>query len=349
MLHKKSTKLAMLFMIISLLLSGCIFGPAQTKQIDPPPSELGTNTNTDNITPVTAMDPENSMNVVMYFYDENKHVTPMTLPIPKAEAVATAALSYMVKGGPGEALLPAGFTSILPEGTTVLGMNIKPDEKLAIVDFSKEFLNYTAEVERDMLEAVTWTLTGFPTVDQVQFRVAGQDLEVMPVAKTPMDRPLSRAMGINLEAKNSVDLSRTMAVTLYFQGTNAAGDYNYYVPVTRLIPKNEDIAKATIQELIFGPKNGSKLYSNLLPTTEILQVAITGDMIMADFNKELLSFGEGSVASADAVETIVLSLTENTGVEKVQIMVEGKTNLMAGERTLDQPVNRPIQINKREF
>jgi germination protein M len=345
--HKKTTKLAMLFLIISLLLSGCIFGPAQTK-IDPPPSELGTDTNGENTLPVTAMDLENAMNVTMYFYDENKHVTPMTLPIPKVEAVATAALSYMVKGGPGEALLPAGFSAILPAGTTV-EMNIIPQEKLAIVDFSKEFLNYTAEVERDLLEAVTWTITGFPTVDKVQFRVAGQDMDVMPVAKTPIDRPLSRAMGINMEAKDNVEISRTMPVTLYFQGTTTAGDFSYYVPVTRLVPKGEDVARATIQELIFGPKTGSSLVSNILPSTELLEVAITGDTVTADFSKDLLSFGEQTVASAEAIQTIVLSLTENTGMEKVQIMVDGSSNVTAGKQTLDKPVNRPIQINERKF
>jgi germination protein M len=348
MLHWKSTRLAILFIIIALLTAGCIFGPEQTEQIDPPPLATGSKMDMQNTAPVATTEAENSLNATLYFYDENYNVTPMTLGLPKVEGVAQEALNFMVKGGPGEALLPSGFSAILPEGTTVRGINILPEDKTAIVDFSKEFLNYKASEELDLLQAVTWTLTEFPTIKQVKFRVAGRDLDVMPVANTPVDRPLSRKAGINLEARDNVNIGQTMAVTLYFQGTNATGDYTYYVPVTRLVPRSDDIAKATIEELILGPKQGSSLVTSILPTTELIQVAITGDTITANFNQDLLGFGSDQ-ASEEAIQSIVLSVTENLGMNKVQIMVDGDSKVVTGEKTLEKPVNRPEKINKFKF
>jgi germination protein M len=349
MLQWKTTRLAILFFIITLLTAGCgLFGPEQTQQIDPPPSAIGLQTDIQNTMPAATTEAENSLSATLYFYDEAHNVTPITLNLPEVEGIAQTALSFMVKGGTGEALLPSGFSAVLPEGTTVLGMDIKPD-KLAIVDFSKEFLNYEAKDEMKLLQAVTWTLTEFPTIKQVKLRVAGKDLNVMPVAKTPIDRPLSRKAGINLEIRDNVNLGQTMPVTVYFQGTNTAGDYTYYVPVTRLVPRNDDVAKATIEELILGPKQGSSLFSSVLPSTELIQIAISGDKVIANFSKDLLSFGESSQASVEAVQSIVLSVTENTGMNKVQIMVDGDSKIVTGEKSLEKPVNRPERINKFKF
>jgi germination protein M len=344
MLQRKSIKLAIVFTIIALMTAGCIFGPEQAK-IDPPQATgLGTEA------PVEATETlaNESIRTTLYFYDEKGNVTPLSMNLPKTPGIAKEALSYMVKGGQGEAVLPSGFSAVLPEGTVINEINIT-SEKTAIVDFSKEFANYDESQELSMLQAITWTLTEFPTVERVELRMEGRALKTMPVAKTPLDRPLSRSMGINLEMADHVNVGDTMAITLYFQGSNSAGDYSYFVPVTRLVPRSQDVALTTLEQLVRGPKQGSSLVSAVLPSTQIEQVGITGDTITANFNRDLLLFNEEGRASGDAVKSIVLSLTENTGAQKVQIMVEGESQIVTEEQSLETPVLRPQEINATSF
>ena len=46
--------------------------------------------------------------------------------------------------------------------------------------------------------------------------------------------------------------------------------------------------------------------------------------VLVDLGGQLLQYGKGKSASKDAIQTIVLSLTENTAADKVKITVNGK-------------------------
>src|SRR5690606_13214801 len=111
----------------------------------------------------------------------------------------TRALESLVKDGPYAKLIPEGFTGVLPEGTEVEAVTLQKDQQLAIVEFTEPFTNYDARDERKIMEALAWTLTENPDVQQVQLWVDGAKLNEMPVDGTPLDRPLTRALGINLE------------------------------------------------------------------------------------------------------------------------------------------------------
>lgn len=345
MLYRKWIKLAAILTLITLLSAGCgLFGPKESQPIDPPQAQDGAGA--DGTVATTA---GNGVDVTLYLFDEKHNVTPTTLSLPDTESIGKEALEFLVKGGVSEGLLPTGFSGVLPEGTKILGLNVKKDEKLAIVDFSKEFKNYEAKDEERMLQAITWTLTEFPTVDKVKLRVEHKDLEIMPVAKTPVDQGLTRAAGINLEASETTNIGNTMPVTVYFQGTNTAGDYSYYVPVTRLVPRSDDVAQTVLNQLIQGPKEGSNLASTLLPSTKLLKVSMTGDKITANFDKTLLGLGGGKQVSSQTVDSIVLSLTENIPSAKVQIMVDGDAKVMMDKTSLEKPVSRPTEINRYKF
>lgn len=348
---------------LSMLLSGCgLFGPEADKTaqpIDPPPADMaenggtavvGVNTQDGSIVVVpegnqaqNGQESTATFTGQLYLLDANRHVVPVTMDIPKVEDIAQQVLRYMVKGGPVEPVLPEGFSAILPEGTKVLGMTIK--EGVATVDFSPHFTNYAAEDEQKIVEAITWALTQFTTVNTVKIWVNGYPQEVMPVNGTPISS-LSRENGINIELANNIDIGKTSKVTLYFMSETE--ELDYFVPVTRIIPKSADIAEATLAELIKGPKQGSGLFSALLPSTRVLEAKISESMIVANFDDSLLGFEPGK-ASPDVIHSIVLSLTENTGIEQVQVQVNGENNVLAGNLDLSKPVTRPAALNAYRF
>ncbi|WP_052339453.1 GerMN domain-containing protein, partial [Gorillibacterium massiliense] len=178
----------------------------------------------------------------LYEEDGDGFVVPVSLALPKSDTPEQTALTYLVEDGPGQKLLPAGFVPPLPKGTKVNKVTIGDDGQ-ALVDFSPAFTDYNPADERKILEALTWTLTGFPKVKSVKISVGGQLLPEMPQAAMPLDDPLTRAMGINLEVGQGVNPGRATPVTLYFCNQTTT-HFLYHVPVTRLIDRTDDPARA---------------------------------------------------------------------------------------------------------
>lgn len=278
--------------------------------------------------------------VTLYFRDPDGFVTPLGLRIPAEEGIARLSLQYMVEGGPGEAYLPDGFSALLPKGTEIHGIDIR--DGLAIVDFSEAFTDYNPQDERKILEAITWTLTGFPTIDRVQLWVEGRPLKEMPVDGTPVEPYLTRAMGINLEMEQGLNPALASSVTLYFKNRNAQ-DFAYFVPVTRLIRHTEDLTEALVRELIEGPSANSALYAVLDPETMVHDVVMTDSTVAINLGDNMPVI-DGKV-SGDALQALVLSLAEQTG-RNVQILVNGESGFAASDNVnYSVPVGRPSLVN----
>lgn len=338
-------KLALIMVVVIFAVSGCnLYAPEEITEIDPPPISLELddsdiisevvelNSNDVSIktnNEISTSEEKEEVKLTIYYFDSNDEVVPLTLDIPKVEGIGQQVLSFMTINGPVEELLPEGFRAVLPEGTTCT-LNVKSDQQLAIVDFSNDFLSYeakSAEQEKKILDAVTWSLTEFPTIERVEIRVNGYNLEEMPVWNTPIIGPLSRTDGINLELSNNISISDTSAVTLYF--LRVTENNEYYVPVTRLIPATDDIARATIEQLIIGPQSGSELVSSILPTTNVINVKVSDNLIVADFDEGIL--GYDNQISNQMVDMIIYSLTESTNISAIQIKIEGETKDLPNE------------------
>ena len=207
-MSKRTAKWLIIPALIIVLLAGCSTEqPSPSPSIDPPPEGawedvLDEQWEMDEID--EAAEKGAYAPVTLYYKDEYGHVAPVTMRIPMTPEIAQRALEYMIDGNTSSKELPAGFTRLIPAGTTVLGMQIVEDEKLAIVDFSPEFASYDAKDERKIVEAITWALTSFPTIDKVKLWINGVPLHEMPVNGLPLQEPLTRSFGINLEAPCSM-------------------------------------------------------------------------------------------------------------------------------------------------
>lgn len=280
------------------------------------------------------------MPLTLYVFDPNGLVAPVTIRVPAAEAAGKTALEHLVRGGPVEGKLPAGFSPVLPQGTK-LSVDLAGGK--AAVDFSAEFVRYPGEQERKVLESVVWTLTSFPAVSSVELRIAGKKLDRMPIAGLPIPSPLTRRIGINLEKAPEADYGRTTAVTLYFRG-ETADRYAYFVPVTRLVPLTDDPAQAAIRELVRGPLPASPLSSPVMSDAHLLGVSVRDGVASARFDDALL--GPDGRVEAETAQAIMLTLAENTDAERVQIRIDGRASLKATDgRDLSRPVERPTRPN----
>lgn len=336
---------------IPLVLSGCgLFGGGTAAQIDPPPSDIESQMlQSLEMTDQTSLELEESLSTV-YLQDAQGWLAPVSLHLPMGDEQFRIArqLELLVKEGVYQTLLPSGFDGVLPAGTLVEAVTVKADEQLAIVEFNQSFGSYAAADERKIMEAVTWTLLGNEGVEKVQLWMAGAKLNEMPVGKTPMDRPLTRALGINLELDGGMSFSQTRPVTLYFAATNPDGAA-YYVPVTRFVSTGKNVVTAALGELIKGPVQGNGLESVLTGGTVLKAVELSEDGVIT-VSLEDDMFEAGDKPPAQMLQSLVLTVTENAKNHKVRVWLNGQKNVVGMDnQQYGEPVLRPVNINEIEL
>jgi len=336
----------------TVLLSGCgLLGSETQKKIDPPKTvavqkeKASTETTAKEKNEVAT----NTVKTELYLIDKNGYVVPQTLALPKTKSVAKQALEYLVANGPVTDLLPNDFRAVLPEDTE-LSVNINKDDGVATVDFSKEFKNYQPEDEMKIVQSVTWTLTQFDGVKSVKLKMNGHELTEMPVNGTPISENLSRATGINYDTDDVVDITNTKPVTVYYIG-GEEGSY-YYVPVTRRISNNEkDNYAAVVNELIKGPSGKSPRVSEFMSDVKLLEAPkYQKGTVTLNFNENVYGSFEEKEISQTLLDSLVLSLTEQHGVEKVAVLVNGKAEIKNDKgQKLSEPVTRPEKVNTGSY
>jgi germination protein M len=351
MVKNKTATLISAVVVSTFLLSGCgLFGSEVQKKIDPPKDVTIAKESSTKAKEAagTKAETQETVKTELYLIDKDGYVVPQTLALPKITSVAKQALEYLVADGPVSEMLPNGFKAVIPAGTDV-SVNIDKDG-VAFVDFSKEFKNYKAADEMKILQSVTWTLTQFPSVKNVKISLAGKELTEMPVGGSPINENLSRSAGINLDTSNVMDITNTKPLTVYYLG-GEEGSY-YYVPVTKRVNNNvEDNIAAVVDELIKGPSQSSNLVTDFMSDVKLLEAPkIEKGKVTLNFNENVFGSFEEKMISQHLLDSLVLSLTEQKGIEQVAVLVKGKSELVneAGKK-VTEPVSRPEKVNTGSF
>lgn len=119
-------------------------------------------------------------------------LVPVLREVPKTVAVATAAVRELLEG-PNERELAAepSLLTTVPAGTELLGISIA--DRIATVDLTREFQSGGgSESVISRLAQVVYTVTQFPTVDAVTFRLDGEPVTVFSGEGVLLDEPVGR-------------------------------------------------------------------------------------------------------------------------------------------------------------
>ena len=134
-------------------------------------------------------EPEERTTLRAYFL-RGDSVAPVERQVPQTQAVARAALEELLTGTTDQEG-GAGLTSAMPGGTRLLSVTVA--NGVATVDLSAEFLSGGGTLSvRARLAQVVYTLTQFPTVDAVTFRIEGQETTVFGGGGVVIPSPVSR-------------------------------------------------------------------------------------------------------------------------------------------------------------
>ena len=248
----------------------------------------------------------NNVESTIYLVDSNNYVARTSIATCKCDGVDLAKdlVNGLIIGGSKNNIIPNGFRSILPPDVSIL--NIELNNKILVIDFSKELLEVNEKDEEKMLEAIIYTLTSIDGIDKVIIKVEGEVLDKLPNSKNNIPTVLDRSYGIN-KIYDLSSLNDIMSYTTYYISTY--NDNKYYVPVTKYVnSKDSDIVKVIIKELGSSPIYQTNLMSYLNANTTLNDYELVDNSLSLNFNELLLNEVDKKHILEEVIYTISLSM-----------------------------------------
>lgn len=265
----------------------------------------------------------NNVESTIYLVDSNNYVARTSIATCKCDGVDLAKdlVNGLIIGGSKNNIIPNGFRSILPPDVSIL--NIELNNKILVIDFSKELLEVNEKDEEKMLEAIIYTLTSIDDIDKVIIKVEGEVLDKLPNSKNNIPTVLDRSYGIN-KIYDLSSLNDIMSYTTYYISTY--NDNKYYVPVTKYVnSKDSDIVKVIIKELGSSPIYQTNLMSYLNANTTLNDYELVDNSLSLNFNELLLNEVDKKHILEEVIYTISLSMNNiYNDLESVSFLVNNE-------------------------
>ncbi len=263
-----------------------------------------------------------------YLSEEEDQLIVLRHEAEESDATALAAELYLL-----QQTLPEennkNVVLLLPENVSLLNLTV--EEELLTVSFSAEYYDMSTEREILVRAGLVRLFTQISEVKQVEIQVEGEPL-------TDSSGTEIGAMTADRFVENSgkeVNSYQRASMTLYF----ANSDQTLLLPEQRSVYYNSNIPleRAVVEQLISGPKEEGSLA--VLPTDlNVLSVTIQDEICYVNLDNSftsLLELPSSALNPELAVYSIVTSLAETCNVDKVQISVNGQTDLTVGSVDLN--------------
>ena len=205
-----------------------------------------------------------------------------------------------------------GFKPIIPDGTKIL--DLKLEENILTINFSKELLNVVHCDEQKMIEAIIYSLTEIKDIKKIKILVEGKPLTNLPNSNKKLPDYLDKSYGIN-KIYNLDSLKETTKTTIYYLSKNK--DYYYYVPVTKVSNEKTERVEIIIKELKSTPIYHTNLISYLAASANMTSYEMLENAISLSFNNYLIA----NIKEEDILEevkySIALSIRDTYGINEV--------------------------------
>ena len=261
-------------------------------------------------------------NTPIYLMNPDNYVVRTSIATKEKEPLALVKemIDALTIGNEKQDYIPKHFSSIIPENTKLLDVSL--EDGLLKIDFSKEFLNTTKEMEEIMIEAIVYTLTEIDEIDKIMIFVEGTKLEVLPQSNIKLPNTLDRSYGINkvYDITSLKDLTKT---TIYYIGE--FNDLIYYVPVTKIENDNgNNKIEIIIDELKSSPIYETNLMSYLASSVKLESYEELENQVILSFNNEIFDdFKEQNILE-EVKYSISLSIEDTLNVKEVIFKVDNK-------------------------
>jgi spore germination protein GerM len=257
--------------------------------------------------------------MVLYFQDaSNTLFVPQTRIVrvaenPTAVERAEAALRELVRGP----LNGSNLNAVVPGNVQLLGVDLVGDTLVVNLDDPRG-----DTLSDEAIRAIALTLTDLPDLGSAPVQVQVNGSNVGLGGSEDAVRRFAFNVHNPLGLDETISSRDTSFLTLYYVN-DATGDY---VSITRLVPRTQSTARVTVNELLDGP--GSQ-YAGLLAQpipqgTTLIDVYFDTEDAPGTLVVNLSAAFAQAPNREAALETLVLSLTNLSTVERVDVRVDGQ-------------------------
>ena len=190
---------------------------------------------------------------------------------------------------------------------------------LVTIDFSKELLNVSKELEEDMIAAIVYSILDINDVKGVSIMVEGKLLNQYPNSKEAIPTILNKDIGINKEYDINSRDNITSVILYYMEDID---DSYYFVPVTKYLNDSREKIEIIVEELTTSYIYEDNLMSFLNNKLELIDYKNENNLMILNFN-EFLFDSEDRVLE-EVIYTIGYSVFDNYDVSMVMFEVNGK-------------------------
>ena len=180
----------------------------------------------------------------IYLMNPEKYIVRTNIATTSEDTLTLAKemIDALTIGSTKEEYISNHFKAIIPKNTKVLDISL--EEGLLKINFSKEVLTVSKDLEEKLIESLVYTLTEIKEIEKIMIFVEGEKLDILPQSKINLPNTLDRSYGINkiYDITSLKDLTKT---TVYYIGE--FNDLVYYVPVTKF---ENDTGKDKIEIII---------------------------------------------------------------------------------------------------
>lgn len=216
-------------------------------------------------------------------------------------------------------------------------------ESQITLNFSVEYEAMAPEKEVLVRAAIVKTLTQLDGIELVAMQVEGRSL---------LDATGSTVGVMSAETfidNTGEDMKKYEETTLTLYFANEGG--NQLIKVNRTLRYNTNISleKLVVEQLVYGPvdkknkDNATSIFATLNPEIKIISVNIKDGICYVNLNNAFLTL-TGNITADTAVYSLVNSLTELPGVLKVQLAVDGETEVKLGDKVLSNLFERNLDM-----
>ena len=214
-----------------------------------------------------------------------------------------------------------GFKPIIPENTKII--DLKLDNEILTINFSKEFLTVNETNEEPMLEALIYSLTELKEVKKIKILVENIPFTKLPNSNKKLPEYLDKTYGIN-KIYNLNSLKETSKTTIYY--LSKINDYYYYVPVTKVSNEKLERVEIIIKELKSTPIYHTNLISYLKASANMTNYELLENAISLSFNNYLIANMKEEQILEEVKYSIALSLRDTYGINEVIFNIPDSEN-----------------------
>lgn len=204
----------------------------------------------------------------------------------------------------------------IPENVNVISVS---EESGIVINFSREYSDLSPTEEVLTRAAIVRTLGQVSNYAYVSFFVEGEPLAY----KDGTLVGYMEASGFVENPGKQINTTLSTNLTLYFSD-KTGGRLKEEIRTVHY-STNKSLEKVVLEELIAGPKNSESMLGTLPSGVNIVSVSVVDGICYVNFDDTIQNILNNSITEQVILYSIVDSLTSLSGVEKVQISINGET------------------------